>query len=535
MAHLPNEIWLQIASYHVVPEMACKHASRQTLIALCLVSKQLCAAVQPLLYQDFTKFARPSAIYRLATQDSEWLHKYYQRDSLTFRTVRKTTRLEKFLRTLINRPDLANEIKYLSIEEFHDNNAIPYWFKELYDKLPLDHTNSILFAHALKNSKAIGRLNHTSQMVWIEHLHDGVEGVEVALLLALVPQLRSLCFQSIETTLGKFVQELCDTLLGPPLRTPLEELSKGPFQVRSQSQKSLEIFPALTSLNLQGRCNKDYRDSLELIQCRNLLSLPTLTRFTGRCLQGSLDPLDSLGRPFPSYPSLAHLRHVELQHCKIEGQGLEAFLGRSNALVSLKIDSDHAFCPWGNLPFISANFFTSLQELTNTLERLTLMIPEYQNTICLDLSGFGKLHYLEVDMSLMIRDDHPSYIAELLPSSIQEVYIRRATQGIIPHVKSLLPFISDPSPLINLYSVRVAVWDKDDDDFLSELVDIEEQAADHMFDFEIDVESISSHWWAHHYDTDSDLGSELDSENETRGYYHDSDASQLDEDERDDN
>ncbi|KAI5238117.1 hypothetical protein E4T43_07690 [Aureobasidium subglaciale] len=484
MVHLPNELWLEIASYHVVPEMTCKHASRQTLIALCLVSKQLCAAIQPLLYHDFTKFARPSAAYRLATKDSEWLHKYYQRDIRTFRTVRKTTRLEKFLRTLINRPDLAAEIRYLSIEEFHDTNAIPYWFIGLYNKLPLDRTISTLFAHALQNSSAIGLLSRTSQSTWDEHLRDGVEGVEVALLLTLVPQLRSLSLQSIETTLESHVQELCDTVLGAaPLYGPLKQPPKLPVKIRSQLQRPLEIFPVLTSLKLQSRCNKDYRDSLQLRHCQNLLSLPNLTHFVGSCLQDSLDPLGQL-----SYHSLAHLRHVELKHCK------------------------------------AIDFFTSLQTMTNTLERLTLMLPEYENTNVLDLSAFGQLQYVEVDMSLMIRDDHSSCIDELLPPSIQELYVRRAGHEIVPHLESLLPFSADNPHSADLNSVRIAVWDKDDDDLMSELSEIELKAMDHMFNFDFEIEGVYSHWWAHHYEADSDLESELDSQD------FDSETSQSDDD-----
>ncbi|KAI5199655.1 hypothetical protein E4T38_06940 [Aureobasidium subglaciale] len=488
MVHLPNELWLEIASYHVVPEMACTHASRQTLIALCLVSKQLCAAIQPLLYHDFTKFARPSAAYRLATKDSEWLHKYYQRDIRTFRTVSKTTRLEKFFRTLINRPDLAAEIRYLSIEEFHDTNAIPYWFNGLYDKLPLNRTISTLFARALKNSAAIGLLSRTPQITWDKHLRDGIEGVEVALLLILVPQLRSLSLQSIETTIDSHVQELCDTVLGAaPLYSPLKQPSKIPVGNRSQLQRPLEIFPVLRSLKLQSRCNKDYRDSLQLRHCQNLLSLPNFTHFVGSCLQDSLDPLGQL-----SYHSLAHLRHVELKHCKAIGPCLEAFLSQCTGLRSLKIDSDHAFSPWGNIPSISTNFFTSLQTMTNTLERLILMLPEYENTNVLDLSAFGQLQYVEVDMSLMIRDDYSSCIDELLPPGIQE--------------------FADNPHLADLNSVRIALWDEDDDDLMSELSEIEIKAMDHMFNFDFEIEGVYSHWWAHHYETDSDLESKQDSE-----------------------
>ncbi|KAI5261254.1 hypothetical protein E4T47_09467 [Aureobasidium subglaciale] len=336
MVHLPNELWLEIASYHVVPEMTCKHASRQTLIALCLVSKQ-------------------------------------------------------------------------------------------------------------------------------------------------------------------------------PLKLPVK--------IRSQLQRALEISPVLTSLKLQSRCNKDYRDSLQLRHCQNLLSLPNLTHFIGSCLQDSLDPLGQL-----SYHSLAHLRHVELKHCKAIDPCLEAFLSQCTGFQSLKIDSDHAFGPWGNIPSISTNFFTSLQTMTNTLERLTLMLPEYENTNVLDLSAFGQLQYVEVDMSLMIRDDHSSCIDELLPPRIQELYVRRAGHEIVPHLESLLPFSADNPHLADLNSVRIAVWDKDDDDLMSELSEIELKATDHMFNFDFEIEGVYSHWWAHHYEADLDLESELDSQD------FDSETSQSDDD-----
>lgn len=164
MAHLPNEIWFQVVAYINSPNTTsegddtedcgddndCSNTVQQDLLNLCLVSEQVRAIAQPLLYSGFVKPKTVSAQFRLLKPDSEWLHKYYQRDQRSFRAVRKETRLERFLHTLICRPDLAVEVKNLRLDKIYETSLLPSCLRQLYQKLPLPSTTSSMFVDALK-------------------------------------------------------------------------------------------------------------------------------------------------------------------------------------------------------------------------------------------------------------------------------------------------------------------------------------------------------------------------------------------------
>jgi len=137
MVYLPNEIWLKVAGYFNPPLDLCTREStveehdrivQQTLVNLCLVSKQLRAIFQPRLYRSFIKNDRFDARSRLLKPDSEWQHKYYQRGEQD--PIRKATRLEKFMRTLIHRPDLAVSVERLRIGWYLEDSALDRTIQE---------------------------------------------------------------------------------------------------------------------------------------------------------------------------------------------------------------------------------------------------------------------------------------------------------------------------------------------------------------------------------------------------------------------
>ncbi|KAH0254505.1 hypothetical protein KCU91_g17965, partial [Aureobasidium melanogenum] len=133
MVHFPNEIWLGVTNYLKLPTDVCtrknealdkdEKVTQQTLISLCLVYKQLRAVFQPQLYCSFIKHQRPTAKDRLLKSDSEWLYKYYQQDERSFRAIRKQTRLENFLVTIIQRPDLAAMVEQLRVGSFTQDDT----------------------------------------------------------------------------------------------------------------------------------------------------------------------------------------------------------------------------------------------------------------------------------------------------------------------------------------------------------------------------------------------------------------------------
>ncbi|KAI5247964.1 hypothetical protein E4T42_05896 [Aureobasidium subglaciale] len=167
MAYLPNEVWLEVATYLTAPirlsdsnDLATYDNSRRVLRQLCLASRQF---------------------------------------------------------PLTERPDLGKEVRHLRIDKYCDTNNISRYYMDMedYAELPLDPTVSRLFVNDLKHFKGYERLGSRFKKFWEKHLSYGVGSAEVALLLALTSNLRSLDIQPSKTRLTAFVQKLCDSMLGP--------------------------------------------------------------------------------------------------------------------------------------------------------------------------------------------------------------------------------------------------------------------------------------------------------------------------------
>ncbi|KAH0003757.1 hypothetical protein KCU78_g13729, partial [Aureobasidium melanogenum] len=152
MVHFPNEIWLGVANYLKLPTDVCscknealskdEKVTQQTLISLCLVSKQFRAIFQPQLYYNFIKNKSSTAQERLLSPESEWQHKYYQQDERSFRAIRKQTKLESFLITIIHRADLAAMVEHLRIGSYPDDVTLPRYLQKLYEEVPLHKATS---------------------------------------------------------------------------------------------------------------------------------------------------------------------------------------------------------------------------------------------------------------------------------------------------------------------------------------------------------------------------------------------------------
>ncbi|KAI4738976.1 hypothetical protein E4T50_10554 [Aureobasidium sp. EXF-12298] len=484
MVYLPDEIWLKVAEFVSPPADLCtcecesgrerNAVKHQNLINLCLVSKQLRAAFQPSLYFSFVKFSRPCAHDRLLTSDSEWLHKYFQRDEKILSTVRKATRLEKFMRTLIHRPDLAVMIKQLHIGSFFETSSLPGHLQMMYERLPLQETLASTFVTALRTFRGFERLPLSTKRSWLEDLRNGEEGAEVALLLILLPNLRSLRIESEQGDLGRYAQELYDALRDPgptywTIKSAHATLQKTPVGLQSQLQKPPQILKALKSLSVWSDC-----DGLGSLQrCVDLLSLPSLTSFDARGLEQF-------------------------------GSALQALFTRCTGLRSLVINSEYASRLDGPRSKLDAKFFAALQDLTG-LERLTLLVPEYHIDSDLDVSSFEKLHYLEVDQDLFSHSQGHAQIHKNLPTSIQQLVIRRATVWIKPRLESFLGTFA-PRPMFPDFSeLRLYALIEEHDELEEELIGFQMRASLHDVDFEFDEEPAYNHSWFWVPDSDSHL------------------------------
>lgn len=295
MVHFPNEIWLGVANHLQLPTDVCtrrnetlsedEKINQQAIISLCLVSKQLRAIFQPQLYCSFVKYSSVCARDRLLTADSEWLHKYYQRDERTYRATRKQTRLENFILTIIRRPDLALMVKQLRVGSFNEISSLPVHLQKLYERLHPCRMTSTTLENALRTFQGFERLPHRIKRSWLEQLRNGEEGAEVALLLILLPSLHCLHINSPSGDLGSFIHELRDVILGPEpgswtLKSVRGKLWKHPVVMQSRSQQPPRILAALKSLSVWSDCGR----TISLQQCMDSLSLLPLDSFEGRGL-----------------------------------------------------------------------------------------------------------------------------------------------------------------------------------------------------------------------------------------------------------
>lgn len=514
MVYLPNEIWFKVAGYFFPPLDLCtresntvkdhERAVQQTLVNLCLVSKQLRAISQPRLYGSFTKYSRSCARSRLLTSDSEWRHKYYQCGEQNF--IRKVTRLEDFLRTLIERPDLAVMVEQLRINWVIESSALEGRIQKLYERLPFDGTLASAFMKTLRKLQGFERLSVQVRRSWLKDLQEGEEKAEVALLLTILPNLRFLRIESRRGDLGQYVQDLNDALLDSrPTSWTIESgegmLWKRPVALQPQSQQPPRILRALESLSVWSCCD----GTGSLGRCVDVLSLPSLTSFNAR-------GLEQWHRGFQLKPniSLTSLQHLTLVHCRLNGSAIEDLLTECTSLKSFTLNSEFAFDPEVEMPILRLTVYSALQTLAGSLERLTMMVPEYYTDPDLDLSSFMRLRYLEVDQHLLLYNQGQTHMHKNLPTSIQELVIRRTSLMIKQALKSIFDTFVPTPKFPSLAALKVFTLEHDRDKLEEDFMGLHVRAQRYGVDFECEREPARnySEFWHGGLDSEEDVDSE---------------------------
>ncbi|KAG9550364.1 hypothetical protein KCU71_g15002, partial [Aureobasidium melanogenum] len=518
MVHFPNEIWLGVANYLKLPTDVCSRKSealdkdekvtQQAIVNLCLVSKQLRAVFQPQLYRNFIKHQRPSAKDRLLKSDSEWLHNYYQQDERSFRAIRKQTRLENFLVTIIQRPDLAAMVEQLRVGSYSDDVTLPRYLQQLYEKVPLHKTTSCMLVDTLRCFKGFDRLRNHFRKSWEESLREGGEGAEVALLLTLLPNLLSLRLESTTGSINYFVQELYNAILGPQPKSwtlvPVQGvLRKHPSQVQSISQQQPEILPVLTTLSVWSYGGFQ----IPMQNWESLLPLPHLETVRGR----GLNIYRTSRQP---RPGLASLQHLQLIRCEFTDSGLQTLLENCTGLRSLEVNTKFAFDPWdsGTIPI-----HTMLAPIAGTLEHLTLRMPEYEASVPLDLRSFKKLRHLQVDMDFLISFTAAPELHERLSKRTEKLIIRRAHTGIKPHLEKLLDTFTTTRQFSSFLVIKLYALDDDYEELRTELEHSRKRAQGFKLALKIKEERNQNHswWWCGDPESDSELDS--DREDDSNG------------------
>lgn len=515
MVYLPNEIWLKIAGYFGPPLDLCTRESetveehdrivQQTLVNLCLISKQLHAIFQPRLYRSFIKNDRFGARSRLFKPDSEWQHKYYQRGEQ--HPIRKATRLEKFIRTLIHRPDLAVSVERLRIGWYVEDSALDRTIQKIYRRLPLHGKFARTFVDALKKFPGFEQMSAKTRRLWLKELRDGEERAEVALLLIILPNLRFVRIESKRGNLGKYIQELRDALLDPGPKLWTVECGRGmlwkrPVKIQSQPQQRPQVLKALVSLSVWSNCDSGG----SLGQCLNVLSLPSLTSFDARGLVQWYETLR-----LESSISFSSLQDLKLVHCKFSGAAIQDLLTECTKLRSLILNSEFAFDPDDEeMPILGATVFAALQNLAGSLQRLTLVMPDYYIELDLDLSLFDRLRSLEVEQHLLISYQGHELMHMNLPTSIQQLIIRRTTMLIKPSLVSFFDTFIPTPKFPDLTSMKLYTLGQAFDGVEDEWIDFHIRAQQHHVGFEWEGEPDRNYEWYWHFASDSEEG--LDSE-----------------------
>ncbi|KAG9587763.1 hypothetical protein KCU77_g8968, partial [Aureobasidium melanogenum] len=518
MVHFPNEIWLGVANYLKLPTDVCSYknealskdekVTQQTLISLCLVSKQFRAIFQPQLYYNFIKNKSSTAQERLLSPESEWQHKYYQQDERSFRAIRKQTKLESFLITIIHRADLAAMVEHLRIGSYPDDVTLPRYLQKLYEEVPLHKATSCMLVDALRSFKGFDRLRNHFRKSWEESLRDGGEGAEVALLLTLLPNLLSLRLKPTTGSINFFVQELCNTILGPHPKSwtliPIQgELCKHPSEVQLRSQQPPEILPVLASLSIWS----DGGFPVSMQDCRSLLSLPCLKTFRGRGLN-----VHRISRQ--PRPGLISLQHLQFIRCQFTESGLPNLLENCTRLRSLEVNTKFAFNPW--FAGIVTIHTLQLAQTADTLEHLTLMMPEYDKAMHLDLRSFNRLRHLQVDMDFLSTSLGALNMHEMLSMSMEKLIIRRAHAGIKPHLEKLLDTFTTTRQFLSLLVIKLYVLEDDYEELRAELDDFNKRAQKLQLECKVKEEPNHNHswWWYGNPESDSDLDSDQEDDSD---------------------
>ncbi|KAI5199660.1 hypothetical protein AUEXF2481DRAFT_31387 [Aureobasidium subglaciale EXF-2481] len=145
MVPFPDELWLQVVPYLTpcsdLQDLEDNSTKQKALSGLCQLSKSLRRIFQPAMYARFVKFGRVSPKQRYIAGELE-----FQIKKIDPARFRHNTRLELFLRTLIERPDLAHDIKSLRIDRFNETEDLPASYAPI-RPLPFEPELAETFVH----------------------------------------------------------------------------------------------------------------------------------------------------------------------------------------------------------------------------------------------------------------------------------------------------------------------------------------------------------------------------------------------------
>lgn len=423
MDTVANEIWHNIFG-HIAAAADLQYSkydqnykvAQKTLASLCLVSKKFAAIGQPLLHRSFAKpastLSETTPSDRLESSRGWWRpsHRFRGRRGLFAEMqlpLRENTSLENFLRTIIQRPDLALSVKNLYIERFNDAALM------VFPVAPIDESLATTLVHGSDTFVGLDKFDQEFVDAWRRHLKQGVESAEIALLLTLVPSLRSLHLCCSKNGLGRYIQETCDLMIAP---------------------LPCQILPVLSSLGLKTRYTS--AGQIPLNRCISLITLPTLESISGSSFSGRDGA--QVNQDIFSRLCRTQVLHLDFQECFDAPLYLPDFIRSCTKLETLTVETSRVTSIRNN-PFNDNNFLEAIKVRAGTLKRLTLLMTRYRcESQIWDLRTLTNLQHFEIDMNILLRNAGSTLITNCLPANIETLHIRRNNHETIPQIECLL-------------------------------------------------------------------------------------------------
>jgi len=423
---------------------------------LCHVSKGFYTTARGLLYHTFVK---PENLHSTR-------RRWYGIGQISDNIV-----LRRFLRTLIEKPELRQHVKRLVLLRWKDHWSIHH------------RVTSRLSAHDEREYKEILR-----QALGQYHLKDGVDRVwknalladqwtpptldvtqsrihpnycedaEVALLLLLLPKIDTLEVDIPGKASTEAFSDKSAYPYEPFFRFTLRSIIAGDLGPTHFS--NLRRFHSLRRMYYQQQV-------IELLTLSEILSIPSLQTLTGFL---TATEVDGGTRPFqPAAKSTIHTLRLDAEHVPIDA--LDDLLNGIARLRFFSITYTHENI--ADLVFGMDNWSAvrrALSSHSSSLEELKLDIesppPEKSRgawswPLLIDtLSSFNQLTKIELHQSALLnlstdgsRSRRP--LAEVLPRSVQELHILCFDEGLLPQMDGFVASIPTAYPVLQKVEVKL--------------------------------------------------------------------------------
>ncbi|KAI5204025.1 hypothetical protein E4T38_04828 [Aureobasidium subglaciale] len=424
MSILPDEILLGIAEQLSAEALTPpKHfeewqLATRTLANLCLVSRTMCSFAQPVLYRSFVN-------------DYDVFEQYADEDDSD---LRSPTSLEYFLRTLLDRPDLAGQVRSLRLqnlqvedEELEVRDELSSPNEELLDSFIAATSESVVSDHQPEN--------HEWQERWRNNLATGLVNAEATLLLTVVHDLKLLDVETCTADVGGDIHSLFQQIFGNVAFEEDKQLASDAmtsYVLRNQKllAGSSPILPRLETLIMR---QAEFSDSLDLSHCLNMITIPTLKSLFVHGCDICFDQ-DPARYHFP----FQNLRNLHLENMNIGPSALSSLVEDCSHLRSLAL----LFPEMADNVDIRQDFLDKLAQRSETLESLQLVIPDkYYGSFpdnLFDVRRLIKLKLLEISQRALLpksgtHTPEPKF-HDLIPSSVEQLILRWVEDDMTPYL-----------------------------------------------------------------------------------------------------